>query len=63
MRTFLPQAEISFSQDGHRSYDQVHPVDAGGVPTERCIEPPPLGQRLLDTINAARRMAGQPPVG
>ncbi len=63
VRTFVPQAEISFSQDRRRSYDLVHNVDAGRVWTELGIEQPPLEQRVLDTINAARRMAGQPPVG
>ncbi len=60
MRTFLPQAEISFSQDWRRSYGLVHDVDAHRVPTEVAIEHPPLEQRALDTANAARRMVGQP---
>ena len=63
MRTFLPQAEISFSQDWRRSYGLVHDVDAGRAPTELGIEHPPVEQRVLGTANAARRMAGQPPVG
>ena len=47
VRTFLPRAEISFSEDKRRSYDLVHNVDAGRVRDELGIEHPPLEQRVL----------------
>jgi nucleoside-diphosphate-sugar epimerase len=62
VRGFLPDAQISFDQDGGREDSGNYLVDWSRLAKEFGIEYPGLHTRVLEVINDVRRQEGLPPV-
>ena len=63
VRGFLPDAQITFAQDGGREESGNYLVDWSRLATEFGIEYPGLHTRVLEIINDVRREEGLPLVG
>jgi nucleoside-diphosphate-sugar epimerase len=63
VRGFLPDAQITFAQDGGREESGNYLVDWSRLASEFGIEYPGLHTRVLEIINDVRREEGLPPVG
>jgi len=62
VRGFLPDAQITFAQEGGREDSGNYLVDSSRLTKEFGIEYPGLHTRVLEVINDVRRDAGLPPV-
>jgi nucleoside-diphosphate-sugar epimerase len=63
VRRFLPDADITFSQDsGGRDGSNIYLMDNTRFVEEFGYPLPPFAQRVLEMINEARRDEGLPPV-
>jgi nucleoside-diphosphate-sugar epimerase len=62
VREFLPDAQITFAQEGGREESGNYLVDNSRLSKEFGIEYPPLRVRVLEVINDVRRQEGLPPV-
>lgn len=62
VRHFLPEAQITFAQEGGREESGNYLVDWSRLSKEFGIEYPGLPTRVLDVINDVRRQEGLPPV-
>jgi nucleoside-diphosphate-sugar epimerase len=62
VRGFLPDAQITFAQDGGREDSGNYLVDWSRLAKEFGIEYPGLHTRVLEVINDVRRHEGLPPV-
>jgi len=63
VRGFLPDAQITFAQDGGREESGNYLVDWSRLAGEFGIEYPGLHTRVLEVINDVRREEGLPLVG
>jgi hypothetical protein len=63
VRGFLPDAQITFAQDGGREESGNYLVDWSRLAKEFGIEYPGLHTRVLEIINDVRREEGLPLVG
>ena len=63
VRGFLPDAQITFAQDGGREESGNYLVDWSRLANEFGIEYPGLHTRVLEVINDVRREEGLPLVG
>jgi len=63
VRGFLPDAQITFAQDGGREESGNYLVDWSRLASEFGIEYPGLHTRVLEVINDVRREDGLPLVG
>ena len=63
VRGFLPDAQITFAQDGGREESGNYLVDWSRLATEFGIEYPGLHTRVLEILNDVRREEGLPLVG
>jgi nucleoside-diphosphate-sugar epimerase len=63
VRGFLPDAQITFAQDGGREESGNYLVDWSRLASEFGIEYPGLHTRVLEVINDVRREEGLPLVG
>ena len=62
VRGFLPEAQITFAQEGGREDSGNYLVDWSRLAKEFGIEYPGLHTRVLEVINDVRRQEGLPPV-
>jgi nucleoside-diphosphate-sugar epimerase len=62
VRGFLPEAQITFAQEGGREESGNYLVDNSRLGEEFGIEYPGLHTRVLEVINDVRRQEGLPPV-
>jgi nucleoside-diphosphate-sugar epimerase len=62
VRGFLPEAQVTFAQDGGREDSGNYLVDWSRLAKEFGIEYPGLHTRVLEVINDVRRHEGLPPV-
>src|SRR6266446_1370309 len=62
VRGFLPDAQITFAQEGGREESGNYLVDWSRLAKEFGIEYPGLHTRVLEVINEVRRQEGLPPV-
>ncbi len=62
VRDFLPDAKITFAQEGGREESGNYLVDNSRLCKEFGIEYPPLRTRVLDIINDVRRQEGLPQI-
>ena len=62
VRGFLPDAQITFAQEGGREDSGNYLVDWSRLAKEFGIEYPGLHTRVLEVINDVRRQGGLPPV-
>jgi nucleoside-diphosphate-sugar epimerase len=62
VRGFLPDAQITFAQEGGREDSGNYLVDWSRLAKEFGIEYPGLHTRVLEVINDVRRQEGLPPV-
>src|SRR5438552_10485688 len=62
VRGFLPDAQITFAQEGGRDESGNYLVDWSRLASEFGIEYPGLHTRVLEIINDVRRAEGLPPV-
>jgi nucleoside-diphosphate-sugar epimerase len=63
VRSFLPDARISFEQEsGARERNSTYLLDNGRLASEFGIRLRPLAEQVLQVINETRRRAGMPPV-
>jgi nucleoside-diphosphate-sugar epimerase len=62
VREFLPDAQITFAQEGGREQSGNYLVDWSRLAKEFGIEYPGLHTRVLEVINDVRRQEGLPPV-
>jgi nucleoside-diphosphate-sugar epimerase len=62
VRGFLPEAQITFAQEGGREESGNYLVDWTRLSKEFGIEYPGLHTRVLEVINDVRRQEGLPPV-
>lgn len=62
VREFLPDAKITFAQEGGREESGNYLVDNSRLGKEFGIEYPPLRTRVLDIINDVRRQEGLPQI-
>jgi nucleoside-diphosphate-sugar epimerase len=62
VRGFLPDAQITFAQEGGREESGNYLVDWSRLADEFGIEYPGLHTRVLEVINDVRRQEGLPPV-
>ena len=60
VRGFLPDAKITFAQEGGREDSGNYLVDWSRLSTEFGIEYPGLHTRVLEVINDVRRQEGLP---
>jgi nucleoside-diphosphate-sugar epimerase len=60
VREFVPEAKITFEQDGGRDESGNYLVDRSRLTKEFGIEYPPLRTRILEIINDVRRQEGLP---
>jgi nucleoside-diphosphate-sugar epimerase len=63
VRGFLPDAQITFADEGGKEESGNYLVDWGRLAKEFGIEYPGLGTRVLEVINDVRRQEGLPLVG
>src|SRR5262245_29235124 len=63
VRQFLPDAQITFAQDGGREESGNYLVDWSRLAKEFGIEYPGLHTRVLEVLNEVRQQEGLPPVG
>jgi nucleoside-diphosphate-sugar epimerase len=62
VRGFLPDAQITFGDEGGREESGNYLVDWSRLAKEFGIEYPGLHTRVLEVINGVRRVEGLPPV-
>jgi nucleoside-diphosphate-sugar epimerase len=62
VRGFLPDAQITFAQEGGREESGNYLVDSSRLGKEFGIEYPGLPTRVLEVINDVRRQEGLPPL-
>jgi nucleoside-diphosphate-sugar epimerase len=62
VRDFLPDAKITFAQEGGREESGNYLVDNSRLCKEFGVEYPPLRTRVLDIINDVRRQEGLPQI-
>ena len=62
VRECVPDAKITFAEDGGREESGAYLVDNSRLRQEFGIEDPPLGTRILEIISDVRRQEGRPPV-
>src|SRR5512145_1230815 len=62
VREFLPEAQITFDQEGGREESGNYLVDNSRLGTEFGIEYPGLHTRVLEILNEVRQQEGLPPV-
>jgi len=62
VRGFLPDAQITFAQEGGREDSGNYRVDWSRLAKEFGVEYPGLHTRVLEVINDVRRQEGLPPV-
>jgi len=60
VREFIPDAQITFDNDGGVEESGNYLVDNSRIREEFEIELPPFRQRVLEIINEVRRMEGMP---
>jgi nucleoside-diphosphate-sugar epimerase len=63
VRGFLPDAQITFAEEGGREESGNYLVDWSRLAKEFGVEYPGLHTRVLEVINDVRRQEGLPPVG
>ena len=62
MRQFLPDARVTFAQEGGREESGNFLVDWSRLANEFGIEYPGLHTRVLEILDDVRRQEGLPPI-
>ena len=60
VREFIPDAQITFDNEGGIEESDIYLVDNSRIREEFEVELPPFRQRVLEIINEVRQMEGMP---